>query len=161
MDFGCSGAHAMWWAFLSFWGRADSNDLVVEDIKKIHILAHMYRLYRRKSSVREAYMYDVAAGYGLTKQQTREVITKPSPLPTLAVLSEAEKFEILCLTLQFMRLDKRVCSREMQFCERIAATMGYRAGLIVELSCYVYSDPSLCAKREVLKDICAFYSIEQ
>lgn len=132
----------------------------MENIDKIHILSHMYWLYKHKTFGRRDYIYEVGTCYGIEEKEIVAALAKPPPLPAIDMLSETEKFEIVYVIVQFMKLEKRICSQELQFCEGIAATLGYRTQLITELCCYVYSDPAICTKREVLWDIFLFYAIE-
>ena len=125
----------------------------MDNLEKIHLLVCMHQHYEGKTSARKAYIYRLGACLGVEKECVDRAFAAPPSLPTLGLLSETEQFEIIYYVVQFMRLEKRICNQEMVFCERLAATMGYRAQLIAEISSYVYSDPSICAQREVLRRI--------
>ena len=50
-----------------------------------------------------------------------------------------------------MKIDRKVHQSEIQYCERLAVKLGYRPGVIADLSAYIYSDPTLSSDRGHLR----------
>ena len=52
---------------------------------------------------------------------------------------------------QLMKIDGQVFKSEIVFCEDIAQKLGYKKGVVGELSSRIFSDPSITADRDLLK----------
>ncbi|HLT72569.1 MAG TPA: hypothetical protein VKZ75_07935, partial [Cyclobacteriaceae bacterium] len=76
---------------------------------------------------------------------------KPSPISGVSSLTPEEKFEHLYYLIQLMKMDGQVFRSEIIFCEQIAERLGYKKGVVGELSQHIYSDPSITADRDMLK----------
>ena len=42
-----------------------------------------------------------------------------------------------------MKVDSKIHEKEIEFCERLALKLGYKPGVIADLSAYIYSDPEI------------------
>lgn len=93
----------------------------------------------------------VGKANGLTKEEVDELIKNPQPIGTISALTSDEKFEHLYYLIQMMKMDGQVFKSEITFCEQIAEKMGYKKGIVAELSQHIYSDPSITADREMLR----------
>lgn len=74
-------------------------------------------------------------------------------------LSETQKFEILYLMIQLMKVDGQVFKSEIEFCEKAAEKLGYRKEVIRELSAGIYSDPSITSNRFLLMNKAAKFLV--
>jgi uncharacterized tellurite resistance protein B-like protein len=93
----------------------------------------------------------VAKANGLSKEDADAHIKNPQPIGDMSALTSDEKFEHLYYLIQMMKMDGQVFKSEITFCEKIAEKMGYRKGVVAELSSNIYSDPSITADREMLR----------
>lgn len=93
----------------------------------------------------------VAKANGISKEEVAEMIKNPQPIGTISALTSDEKFEHLYYLIQMMKMDGQVFKSEITFCEQIAEKMGYKKGVVGELSQHIYSDPSITADREMLR----------
>jgi uncharacterized tellurite resistance protein B-like protein len=93
----------------------------------------------------------VAKANGLSKEDADALIKNPQPIGDMSALTSDEKFEHLYYLIQMMKMDGQVFKSEITFCEKIAEKMGYRKGVVAELSSNIYSDPSITADREMLR----------
>jgi hypothetical protein len=50
-----------------------------------------------------------------------------------------------------MKVDGQVFKSEISFCQDIAERLGYKKGVIAELSSKIFSDPSITSDRDHLK----------
>jgi hypothetical protein len=69
-----------------------------------------------------------------------EMIRRPEPIQGFGVMSSEEKFEHLWYLIRMMKADGHVIRDEIEFCETIAERLGYRKGVVMELSAHIYAD---------------------
>ena len=89
----------------------------------------------------------------------KELLNQPEPIPDLQHLSEEERFEYLYMVIQLMKIDGQVFKSEIVFCEEIAEKLGYKKKIVAELSKNIYSDPSITADRDMLRDKASKYRV--
>jgi uncharacterized tellurite resistance protein B-like protein len=87
---------------------------------------------------------------GLSKDEIETMMKNPKPIGDLSVFSEDQKFENLYHLIQIMKSDGQVFKSEIHFCEQIAEKLGYKKGVVGELSTRIYSDPTITADRKLL-----------
>ena len=89
---------------------------------------------------------------GLSKEEIDNMLKSPQPIGDLSSLAEDQKFENLYYLIQLMKSDGQVFKSEIHFCEQIAEKLGYKKGVVAELSSRIYSDPSITADRNLLME---------
>ena len=89
---------------------------------------------------------------GLTKDEVEAMMKAPKPLGDLSRFSEDQKFENLYHAIQLMKADGQVFKSEIIFCEGVAEKLGYKKGVVAELSSRIYSDPSITTDRRILME---------
>ena len=89
---------------------------------------------------------------GFSKEEIDTMLSNPQPIGDISSLTPDEKFEHLYHLIQLMKMDGLVFRSEIVFCEQIAERLGYKRGVVGELSQHIYSDPSITADRDMLKD---------
>ncbi len=97
-------------------------------------------------------IYSLAKANGIAKEAVDEMLKKPHPIVSFDKFTEDEKFENLYHLIQLMKSDGQVFKSEIHFCEQIAEKLGYKKGVVAELSSRIYSDPSITADRKMLMD---------
>ena len=94
----------------------------------------------------------IGVSNGVPAEDIDEMLKNPrKPIGDLSTLTDDQKFEHLYHVVQMMKIDGQVFKSEIVFCEDIAARLGYKKGVIGELSSKIYSDPSITSDREALK----------
>ncbi len=93
----------------------------------------------------------IAKVNGVSLEEVDGMIKNPTPIGDLANLTEDQKFEYLYNVVQLMKIDGQVFKSEIVFCEEIADKLGYKKGVIGEMSSKIFSDPSITSDRDVLK----------
>ena len=88
---------------------------------------------------------------GFSKEEIDKMLANPQPIGDITSLTQDEKFEHLYHLIQLMKMDGLVFRSEIVFCEQIAERLGYKRGVVGELSQHIYSDPSITADRDMLK----------
>lgn len=89
---------------------------------------------------------------GLSKEEIEKMLKAPQPIGDLTSLTEDQKFENLYYLIQLMKSDGQVFKSEIHFCEQIAEKLGYKKGVVAELSSRIYSDPTITADRNMLME---------
>src|SRR5882762_11384104 len=92
----------------------------------------------------------IAKANGISREEVEEMLKKPQPIGSLSSLTEDQKFENLYHLIQLMKSDGQVFKSEIHFCEEIAEKLGYKKGVVAEMSSRIYSDPSITADRTML-----------
>jgi uncharacterized tellurite resistance protein B-like protein len=94
----------------------------------------------------------IAKANGMSKEEVDAMLKKPQPIGSLSTLTEDQKFENLYHLIQLMKSDGQVFKSEIHFCEQVAEKLGYKKGVVAELSARIYSDPTITADRKMLID---------
>ena len=94
----------------------------------------------------------IAKANGIPKDEVEQMLKKPKPIGSLDTLTEDQKFEHLYHLIQLMKSDGQVFRSEIHFCEQVADKLGYKKGVVAEMSSRIYSDPSITADRKLLMD---------
>ncbi len=74
-------------------------------------------------------------------------------LPDMSHLTEDDKIMYLYNIIRLMKADKEVYLTEIRFCENIAVKLGFKKKVVGELSTKVFSDGTVNADLEYLKEI--------
>ena len=88
---------------------------------------------------------------GISKEDVDEMLKNPQPVGDLSHLTSDQKFEYLYHIVQLMKIDGQVYKSEIVYCQEIAEQLGYKKGVIAELSSKIFSDPTITSDREALK----------
>jgi len=93
----------------------------------------------------------IGVANGLNKDEVLKMIEKPEAVENLGSLTDDQKFEYLYNVVQLMKVDGQVFKSEIAFAEDLAKKLGYKSGVIGELSSRIFSDPSITADRDELR----------
>lgn len=120
---------------------------------QISILAHLSKADNVVADEELKLIMYIADGLGISKERTNEIINNPQPIPKLKNLPPDEKFTYLFNIIRMMKVDGKVHSNEIRFCEKVAMNLGYKPGVIADLSAYIYKDPSINSNRNFLRSV--------
>ena len=98
-------------------------------------------------------IHSIASRNGLSEIETNEIIHHPNEIPALRELPSDEKFEYLYNVIKLMKIDGKIHRNEIRFCEKIAIRLGYKPGVIADLSAYIYQDLDINANSDYLRSI--------
>jgi uncharacterized membrane protein YebE (DUF533 family) len=96
-------------------------------------------------------IHTIGKANGISTDEINQMLKNPQPINNLSTLTNDEKFEHLYYLIQLMKMDGQVFRSEVVFCEQIAEKLGYKKGVVAEISQHVYSDPSITADRDMIK----------
>src|SRR5690606_17185033 len=88
---------------------------------------------------------------GLSREEIEGMLQSPKTIGDINTLTPEEKFQHLYHLIQLMKMDGQVFRSEIVFCERIAEKLGFKKGVVGELSQHIYSDPTITSDRDMLK----------
>jgi uncharacterized membrane protein YebE (DUF533 family) len=89
---------------------------------------------------------------GISNEEIDALVKNPTPIGDIVSLTPDEKFEHLYYLIQLMKMDGQVFRSEIQFCEKISEKLGFKKAVVGEISQHVYSDPSITADRDMIKE---------
>ncbi len=72
-------------------------------------------------------------------------------------LTEQEKFDYLFSMIQLMKIDEKIYKKEIQYCAKVASSMGYRADLVLELLLNVKNVSIESGEMDELRKLVATY----
>ena len=99
----------------------------------------------------EKLIFNLGKLHGISEAEIKELFKKPEPIGPIEALSNDEKFQYLYMVIQMMKIDRQIFKSEIEFCKNLAEKLGFRKGVVAELSSKIYSDPTITADREALK----------
>ena len=96
-------------------------------------------------------IHTIGNANGIAKEEIDKMLKSPKPIGNIDTLTPDEKFEHLYYLIQLMKMDGQVFRSEIVFCEHIAEKLGFKRGVVAEISQHVYSDPTITADRDMVK----------
>lgn len=80
-------------------------------------------------------------------------------LPDMSNLTEDDKILYLYNVIRLMKADKEIYLTEIRFCENIAEKLGYKKKVVGELSTKVFSDGTVNADIDYIREIVAKFRV--
>lgn len=121
--------------------------------EQLSILVHLSMADKFLAEEESKLIHKIGERCGLSREEVELIIDNPRPIPNLKNLPPDEKFTYLFDVIQLMKVDGKIYKSEIQFCERLALALGYKPGVVADLSAYIYSDPSISTKKGYLRSI--------
>jgi len=120
--------------------------------EQLNVLINLAASDRNVGEKEAKIIHMIGKANGLTKDEVETMMKTPKPIGDLSVLTEDQQFENLYHLIQLMKSDGQVFKSEIHFCEQIAEKLGYKKGVVGELSSRIYADPTITADRKMLMD---------
>jgi uncharacterized tellurite resistance protein B-like protein len=83
----------------------------------------------------------------ISREEIDRLLQNPGSAGNLNAISPEEKFEVIYLMIQLMKVDGQIFKSEISTCEKIASKLGYHPQVIQELSAGIFSDPTITSDR--------------
>src|SRR5690606_33541053 len=131
--------------------------MIVDKKAELNVLINLAATDANVAEKEAKLIHIIGQANGISKDEIDEMIKNPQPISNSSALTPDQKFEQLYNLIQLMKMDGQVFRSEVVFCEQIAERLGYKKGVVGELSQHVYSDPSITSDREMLKKKAAKY----
>lgn len=120
-------------------------------VDQLSVLVHLAKVDKHVAASESQLIHYIGALNGLSKNQIENIIDYPNPVYDFESLTEDDRFDYLINIVQLMKIDGKVFTSEIEFCEKIALRLGYLPGVIGELSQYTYSDPEISTSKTFLR----------
>lgn len=121
--------------------------------EQLSLLVHLSKIDKYVAAEEKDLIFKIGQRNGMTDAQIELVLDHPKPIPNMKNLPPDEKFDYLYNVIQMMKVDGKIHQSEITFCEKVAMALGYKPGVVADLSAYIYSDPSITTKRSFLQSI--------
>jgi uncharacterized tellurite resistance protein B-like protein len=122
-------------------------------IDQLSILVHLSKADNFVAQQESELIHSIGEKHGLSHDEIENIIDNPKPLKNLKDLPSDEKFDYLVTIIQLMKIDGKIFQKEIEFCERVALKLGYKPGVVADLSAYIYSDPTISTNKEFLRSL--------
>jgi uncharacterized membrane protein YebE (DUF533 family) len=125
--------------------------MIFDKKAELNVLINLAASDRNVAEKESKLIHMIGKANGIPTDEINNMMKNPQPINDLSNLTSDEKFSHLYYLIQLMKMDGQVFRSEIVFCEQIAEKLGYKKGVVAEVSQHVYSDPSITADRAMIK----------
>jgi hypothetical protein len=125
--------------------------MIFDKKAELNVLINLAASDRNVAERESKLIHLIGKANGFAKEDVETLLKSPQPIGDINSLTADEKFEHLYHLIQLMKMDGQVFRSEVVFCEQIAERLGFKKGVVAEISQHVYSDPSITADRDMVK----------
>jgi uncharacterized membrane protein YebE (DUF533 family) len=125
--------------------------MIFDKKAELNVLINLAASDRNVAEKESKLIHMIGKANGIPADEINQMMKNPQPINDLSNLTGDEKFSHLYYLIQLMKMDGQVFRSEVVFCEQIAEKLGYKKGVVAEVSQHVYSDPSITADRTMIK----------
>ena len=125
--------------------------MIFDKKAELNVLINLAASDRNIAERESKLIHLIGKANGISKDDVDKILNAPQPIGDINSLTADEKFEHLYHLIQLMKMDGQVFRSEVVFCEQIAERLGFKKGVVAEISQHVYSDPSITADRDMVK----------
>ena len=126
----------------------------------LSMLVHLSRIDNHVADQENKLIHYIGELNGISSDSVENLIDNPHPIPSFDDLPHEDRFQYLFDVIQLMKVDGKVFSSEINFSEKMAIKLGFKAGVVAELSAYIYSDPDIATNKGFLISLAAEYVID-
>ena len=126
--------------------------MIFDKKAELNVLINLAASDRSVAERESKLIHLIANANGIAKEDVDVLLSNPQPIGDITSLTSDEKFEHLYHLIQLMKMDGQVFRSEIVFCEQMAEKLGFKKGVVAEISQHVYSDPSITADRDMVKE---------
>ncbi|MBL7857030.1 MAG: TerB family tellurite resistance protein [Cyclobacteriaceae bacterium] len=125
--------------------------MIFDKKAELNVLINLAASDRSVAERESKLIHIIGKANGIPKEEIDAMLQNPQPISNMNSLTLDEKFEHLYYLIQLMKMDGQVFRSEIVFCEHIAEKLGFKKGVVGEISQHVYSDPTITADRDMVK----------
>ncbi len=131
----------------------------MESVRELlQILVHLSIADKEFAKEEQKYIIEIGIAGGLAREEVESIVLGPYVPKDLESLSPKERVSYMINVIQLMKVDGKVRRSEIEFCEKIAVSLGYLPGVVADMSQYVYSN-AIMADHEKLEKIAKANSV--
>lgn len=123
---------------------------------QMQLLISLARIDGKVAEREKNYIVNIGRANGIYPDETLSLFDQQDDGPTHGIpsnLTNDQKFNYIVSLVQLMKIDERMYKEEIQYCSRIAASLGYDPQVMFDLMLHVksvpMSDDELMALREL------------
>ncbi|MEQ6121309.1 TerB family tellurite resistance protein [Reichenbachiella sp. MALMAid0571] len=120
---------------------------------QLSLLVHLSKVDKHIAEPEAKMIHYIGERNGISYEEIEAIIDNPGDMPSISNLDPEMKFDYLYNIVQLMKIDGKVFQSEIDFCEKVALRLGYKPGVIADLSAYIYSDPNINTNKDYLRSI--------
>ncbi|PGH39619.1 MAG: hypothetical protein CRN43_07975 [Candidatus Nephrothrix sp. EaCA] len=127
--------------------------MATESLKdQLKLLVKLAASDRQVSERESKFIHLIGKVNGFTVQEVNALLEHPEELSESfgETLTDDQRFDNLLHLIQMMKIDGKVHKSEIDFCEQMAVSLGYKKGVVSALSAYIYSSAMLNTDNEKL-----------
>lgn len=125
--------------------------MIFDKKAELNVLINLAASDRNVAERESKLIHAIGKANGISTEEVDLMLKNPKPISSIQTLTIDEKFEHLYYLIQLMKMDGQVFRSEIVFCEHIAEKLGFKKGVVGEISQHVYSDPTITADRDMIK----------
>lgn len=116
------------------------------------------------SQTEQDMIYNIGRSNGMSDEDIEKILHEHlrnarHELPDMTHLTEDDKILYLYNIIRLMKADKEVYLTEIRYCENIAQKLGFKKKVVGELSSKVFSDGTVNADMDFLREIVSKYRV--
>ena len=131
--------------------KPKSPTMIFDKKAELNVLINLAASDKNIAERESKLIHLIGKANGISTEEINQMLKNPQPIHDSSSLTPDEKFEHLYFLIQLMKMDGQVFRSEVVFCEQMAEKLGYKKGVVGEISQHVYSDPSITADRDMIK----------
>ncbi|MDP4679543.1 MAG: TerB family tellurite resistance protein [Cyclobacteriaceae bacterium] len=125
---------------------------------QMNLLVQLSLIDGNISDTEKAFIYDIGRCNEMVDEDIDKILhhhlrNSRHELPDMSSLSEDDKIMCLYNIIRLMKADREVYLTEIKFCENIADKLGFKKKVVGELSTKVFSDGTLNADIDYLREV--------
>ncbi len=120
---------------------------------QLSILVHLSKADKVVAEEEYKLIASMAHRSGLNDEDTADLFENPDSIPELRNLPPNDRFDHLINVIKLMKVDGKIHQNEIQFCEKLAMRLGYKPGVVANLSAHIYKDSDITTNRDHLMSI--------
>jgi len=128
--------------------------IVLEQLK---LLVNLSRIDGDMSSQERSYIINIGKAHGFPESSVETLFYNSHDTIIPKELSADERFNYIFNVVQLMKIDERLYENEIKFCAGIAARLGYKPEVMVELMLKVKTGEMDQKEKETLKQMANQY----
>jgi len=124
--------------------------MIFDKKSELNILINLAASDNKVEAKEAKLIQTIAKANGISDEEVDAMMKNPKPISNVSGMTQEQKFEHLYYLIQLMKMDGQVFRSEIVFCEQVAEKLGFKKGVVGELSSHIYSDPSITSDRDML-----------
>ena len=129
----------------------------MEPIQQLRLLINLARADGHLAAKERQYIINIGQANHLLVTEILPLFHDENPVVIPAHLSDSEKFDFIFHLVQLMKIDEKIYQEEIKYCAQVAAKLGYRKEVLLELMLNVKTVEMAEDEMDALKKLTSRY----